>query len=1241
LADNIGLGLEIVFDQKSLNQLNYIINAVKNIQKQFDGLAAPLKQTTASLEQVSKKVNDIRDANMKLIKAQETISKNGKTIVESYKNLDGTVSKITTQYNRQNEITNQSVKIHQNLGKAVNSIGNSIGNAIQKMALWSTSGFLLFGVFRGIVGSMKTMAELETQAVNIAKVLPEGVKVQPFEQSAISLAKEYGQSVLDVEGAMQQWARQYKNVNDISVMTRASLLAATATDISFGESVTTISAIMAEWNFTTEKSIHVVNVLNEMSNNYRSTANDLASALTKTSAGAKAVGLSFEELTGIVTTGIQALGISGDEVGTMWTRVMARIKGNKSAKEAFSALGIDSDGSLSEMMNQLMVKWDQLSQAQKQNFAITVAGTHHWSKFIGIMENYDTVLQATAKSYFSFNSAQKEVDNVMATLAKKIGQLNAAWEQYIHRNSGALNIQKQFIDSLRYIIQGLSQMPTGLTAVIVGIIALTAGFFALRNAFLASNLALGLFTKSLLMNPWTAAITGLTILATTLFFIGKNAESTADQIANLQTKVAGLNQEIEGNINKVRGITDMSQKYQILAKAINEARERGENYTGLQNKLNAVIGELAKAYGKTNSEMEIWISKDGGMAKFAQNRISELVAELNLKRQIAYEDEKKIAATQGMTKLTSFVNGGEEVKKAFDIYYKSMNLQDTSKYQKNDKELYDKVIGSLDGSRGMEFGQELAARFRAITDFEKNSKPSNLTVQDILNQTGGINTGDGGDPDAKIKNVFSTLTEENIKFIEMIGKEWDKKFGFEADKQRFYNQKTGLDKTINVSSESSSQLTNVFEEVNKIEQKFAEALAKVETERQNAQKAGPYTPEQNQQFITDQVKAYDTYIAEQQKKVDELVQITASLDPNTPNLQAFLEYIDLLKKKIEEVGGSKPPVPVPPKPSEKGLKGNELKLANSAIDTLTSGLVKLGGAAEIAAPAISNALKSLAEGKGFDIKSFGTDLLSSGLNALVNALFAPAKRYEAYQRDRFELAPIAAGAKANTSRTSQISDYQQKIAEANYNIAYNAPKNQGMYEYIRQQKQLIESYNLEIQKLNDAILANIDSWSKAIGVSVNDIANSISDAFQGNTYTDFLTNWNQSLLQMTKDGLIKGFLSKEIYQGMYQKLSDSVALAVLDGNLTAVELTNIKQQGSAIATAMAPLYEALSVLNSAFPGTNQDGGGSQNFTAGSSVPITYNNWITIEAGIFMGDEDQARTVALWLKDYIVAEESRG
>jgi TP901 family phage tail tape measure protein len=520
-----------------------------------------LKQYLSSLGTVTTVTQDVANANNGWVKTMVNIRDGSNKAREMIVSLNDAEKRFVVESNK----TTSGILDKKN---AMLGWAEAIQTAFKRLIQWTVAGTAIFGTIRLLREGFQTLKEMETESANIMKVLSgknnTEIKKQGsfLDENAIKLAKQYGQSVMDVQKSMGVWARQYKDVHAIVNMTNASLLAATATDISFESSVKDLSAIIAEWGMKTKDAGHIVNVLNQESNSYRITAQGLADALTKTSAAAKASGMTFEELSGIITTGIQVLGVEGNQMGTILTRIFGRIRGNKGAKEALESLGVDIAQPLNKILTQLAAKWDTLSKGQKQSLAIVIAGNQHWNRFIGIMDNWKTVVEATTKAYFSHNSALNEIQIMMSTTQKRVAQVNAAWQQFIHQNAGVLNATQGLVYVLGAIVNGMSKVPPVVLGVSVALIGLVPVIIKIIS-LLREMTILELISK-MLINWKTGLVLAIAGVATYLFAMGKNAQDAAWKLQDLQSKQEALKASMDGLTNNVRGILYLKEQYAAL-----------------------------------------------------------------------------------------------------------------------------------------------------------------------------------------------------------------------------------------------------------------------------------------------------------------------------------------------------------------------------------------------------------------------------------------------------------------------------------------------------------------------------------------------------------------------------------------------------------------------------------------------------------------------------------------------------
>ena len=81
----------------------------------------------------------------------------------------------------------------------------------------------------------------------------------------------------------------------------------------------------------------------------------------------------------------------------------------------------------SELISEVADKWDTLSDSQRRNTAVGVAGIHQLSRFNALMLNYQTSIDATETSLNSYGSAMREQEKYNTSLEARLNKLSTAW----------------------------------------------------------------------------------------------------------------------------------------------------------------------------------------------------------------------------------------------------------------------------------------------------------------------------------------------------------------------------------------------------------------------------------------------------------------------------------------------------------------------------------------------------------------------------------------------------------------------------------------------------------------------------------------------------------------------------------------------------------------------------------------------------------------------------------------------
>lgn len=109
--------------------------------------------------------------------------------------------------------------------------------------------------------------------------------------------------------------------------------------------------------------------------------------------------------------------------------IFARIGNNRSSIKALDQIGISVQTAAgeaktsSQLIGEVAEKWDSLSDAQKQNTSIGVAGIYQLSRFNALLNNYSIYQDAANTSANSMGSAWKEQEKYADSLQARINRL--------------------------------------------------------------------------------------------------------------------------------------------------------------------------------------------------------------------------------------------------------------------------------------------------------------------------------------------------------------------------------------------------------------------------------------------------------------------------------------------------------------------------------------------------------------------------------------------------------------------------------------------------------------------------------------------------------------------------------------------------------------------------------------------------------------------------------------------------
>ena len=365
-------------------------------------------------------------------------------------------------------------------------------------------------------------------------------------------------------------------------------------EISAGDAASFIVSQMKAFGIESDNAVHIIDAVNEVSNNFAVSSTDVSTALSKTSSAMSVLGNDYEQTIGLVTAGTEIMTGQASKVARG-----LRTIGNNFANAAqkgedieYTVDGVtkslslldETTGDLKptfEIFKDLKEDWDNMTDAERQALGIAYAGKNQFEVFAAVMGNFETALRASEAAYESSGSAAGENAEAMESLEGKIRALKAAWEELATGTIG-----KEFLGNiidagtklLEFANTDMGQAiakavlfggaVTGITGVFGGFVSSIGGAIGgLKTLFTSMSTARTggkLLTSALAKPKWTAI--ALAIGAVVAIIVGlshvindsksaydkymEKAEASQQKIEEYQQKTEEAQKKLE-ELNKI------------------------------------------------------------------------------------------------------------------------------------------------------------------------------------------------------------------------------------------------------------------------------------------------------------------------------------------------------------------------------------------------------------------------------------------------------------------------------------------------------------------------------------------------------------------------------------------------------------------------------------------------------------------------------------------------------------------
>ena len=372
---------------------------------------------------------------------------------------------------------------------------------------------------------------------------------------------------------------------------------------------------------------------------------DIISGVETAGAVVHNAGGSFEWLTAVVATLSEQMNATGDETGNAMKMIAARTLQSKEAIEELAASGEDMSDievkasnaekaladigvavrddqgmfrDLEDVLADVADKWDTLNNTQKQMVSEQLAGNNRRNYFIALMEDYDNVIDLTAKANDSTGALMSASERQGESLAIVTNQLKNTLNE-LYRSLINSDELKTIIKSIDLLLKGITKIIDICGGGLIPIVTAAIGVFAglnmeittlsvggLINGLVSAfgKLATAIGTATTSAAALKAVFGGLAGLAAGALIVGikkvvdhfREQHHTAEEtVASLET----LGEEVEQYKETMKEIENHKLDLGNLADNVEKMKHlKGttQEYKDLQNETNEKIKQFGELY---------------------------------------------------------------------------------------------------------------------------------------------------------------------------------------------------------------------------------------------------------------------------------------------------------------------------------------------------------------------------------------------------------------------------------------------------------------------------------------------------------------------------------------------------------------------------------------------------------------------------------------------------------------------
>ena len=411
------------------------INDIKPLGVTFD--ATNLQQLHDAMQNFA---NQAGNGTAKLIEFNDV----ERTATFEIKNGKGQVQQLTIAYDEAtNSLGRYVSKTKESVSESQKFV-NSLKHSFQNVARYVASFGSVYRIFAMIKQGITYVKEIDTALTELKKVTDEtDASYDKFLQDMSKTAGVVGSTVKDLTTMSAEWARLGYSMEEAGKLAESTAI---LLNVSEFEDATKASealiSTMQAFSYTADQSEHVVDILNEVGNNFAISSDGIATALQHSASALMEGGNNLEQATALVAAANKVVQ-DPNSVGSALRTISLRLRGT--SVKVLEEMGEETEGVI-ESVSKLQAKVKAISGVDILTDTGDYKDTYTILKEIGtVWENMADIDQAALLELM----AGKNRANTLSAILGNMEDLEGAYESAMNAEGSAANELNTYLDSIQ------------------------------------------------------------------------------------------------------------------------------------------------------------------------------------------------------------------------------------------------------------------------------------------------------------------------------------------------------------------------------------------------------------------------------------------------------------------------------------------------------------------------------------------------------------------------------------------------------------------------------------------------------------------------------------------------------------------------------------------------------------------------------------------------------------------------